>query len=446
MDDIFDSDIITTAQLLSLDRLLLLKFTYKSFVRDVSPSFIPSAEVEVVYHWHSDSANLFHHSFSYTLSESFLTIHAWQQAPAIVKVSNKSELAQLIEQNKSSEISKIFDYDYLESLLIIPLCKQKSESLYKPVILGLLVMQNSQSRDWPIRDIEIAKWMAKQITSVWINQQTIVKVQSLVNERTAQLQVSLDVQAKLGHQLRNYLEELKRVNKIKDEFIASLSDAFKTPLSNIKMGIKMLKLINTDEKTIKYLDILKDECDKEINLVNNLLTLQELQSNKLNIEPQKIYLQPLLTDFYNFFSQELHYQHKKLIIDAQQEYLYTDLNSLNLIIKELITNASKFSDPETDILFKIYPQESDTIIQVSNYGFSIPDTEQKSIFQPFYQGKHVENVTNSGTGLGLALVESLVHNLNGAIEVSSKSINESKYYLNTFTIIFPQLMNDRSSV
>ena len=442
MDEIFDSDIATTAQLLKLDRLLLLKFNYKNFFRDVSPSFIPSAQVEVIYDWNHENEDLLHSSLSYPLSESSLTIYGWQKAPATVKVNNKSELQKLTISGNSSEVENIFDFSCLESFLMIPLYKPKADSLCKPIILGLLVMQNNQSRDWQMADMEAGKWMAKQITSVWINKQTIAKVQSLANERTAQLQVSLDVQAKLGHQLRNYLEELKRVNKIKDEFIASLSDAFKTPLANIKMGIKMLKLINKDEKTLRYLDILKDECDKEINLVNNLLTLQELQSNQLTIEPQKIDLQSLLADFYNFFSQKLQSQHKKLIIEIKQKYLYTDFNSLNLIIRELITNASKFSESETDILFQIFPQESDTIIQVSNYGLSIPDTEQQNIFQPFYQGQQVENVTNSGTGLGLALVESLVHNLKGTIKVSSKPIAKSEHYLNTFTIIFPQLMND----
>ena len=441
MDDIFDSDIANTAKLLKLDRLLLLKFKYETFPRNISSSSIPQAKVELVYEWNYDEQNnLCQTPFLYSLSKSSLTIHGWLQAPAIVKISNKSQLMKLDIQQ---EIESIFNLNWLESLLIFPLCRQKTNNQYKPLIIGLLVMQNKQSRRWQMSDVETGKWMAKQITSTFIHQKTIMKVQSLVNERTSQLQVSLDVQAKLGQKLRDYVKELKRVNKIKDEFIASLSDALKTPLSNMKMGIKMLKLFSKDEKSVRYLDILADECEKEINLVNNLLTLQELQSKKLSIEPQKIYLKPLLDEFYNFFSQELHCQRKNLIIENQQKYLYTDLNSLNLIVKELITNAIKFSSPKTDILFQIYSHKSDTIIQISNYGFSIPSTEQQHIFQPFHQGKQVENVTNSGTGLGLALVESLVNNLHGIINVSSQPSEKSENYLNTFTITFPLLMNDR---
>ncbi len=442
MDDIFDSDIANTAKILKIDRLLLLKFRYKTFFRNISSSLIPQATVEVVYDWHKSNEtndHLSNISCSYSLSQSCLTVHGWKKAPQIVKISNKSQLDKL---DSDLEIQTVFNGDHLKSLLIIPLCTQKVESQYKPLVLGLLVMQNYKSRRWHIGEIETGRWMAKQITSTFINQKTIGKVQSLVDERTAQLQVSLDVQAKLGQKLRNYLEELERVNRIKDEFIASLSDALKTPLSNMKMGIKMLKLVNKEKKLIRYVNILDDECEKEINLVNNLLKLQELQSNQLTIEPKRIDLKPLLDEFYNTFSQELHYQQKKLIIENQKKYLYTDFNSLKLIIQELITNAVKHSVPATDIILKIYTQQSDTIIKISNRGVAIPIDELENIFQPFYQGKHVENVTNSGTGLGLALVESLVHNLRGEIKVSSNLVAQSDDYLNTFTITFPLLMND----
>jgi signal transduction histidine kinase len=229
---------------------------------------------------------------------------------------------------------------------------------------------------------------------------------------------------------------------IKDEFISSLSDALKTPLSNMKMGIKMLRLINNHEQNSRYLDILEDECEKEINLVNNLLTLQKLESNNLAIEPQKIYLQPLLDDLHNSFSQELHYKQINLTIDNQKNYIYTDLNSINLIFKELLNNASKFSSEKTEIILRVYSKKSDNIIEISNYGCSINEEEKIQIFQPFYQGEQVENVTNSGTGLGLALVKSLVQNLNGIIHVSSFYVNKSNNYLNTFTITFPQLSKE----
>jgi signal transduction histidine kinase len=209
----------------------------------------------------------------------------------------------------------------------------------------------------------------------------------------------------------------------------------------MKMGIKMLKLINKEEKSSLYLDIIEDECEKEINLVNNLLTLEQIQANQLTIEPKKHDLKPLIDNLYQEFSQSLDYQKIRLEIDYQLDYIYTDENSISLIIKELIKNASKFSAKETEINLQIYKEAKHNIIKIENYGLMIEQDELELIFQPFYQGKQVENVTNSGTGLGLALVKSLVENLNGTINVSSIPCQDSQNYLNTFTLKFPQLPN-----
>lgn len=96
-----------------------------------------------------------------------------------------------------------------------------------------------------------------------------------------------------------------------------------------------------------------------------------------------------------------------------------------MILRELINNACKFSHEDTDIILRIYEQNSDNIIEVTNCGFPISIAEESLIFQPFYQGSRVENVTNSGTGLGLALVQSLVQNLNGIITVESNPSSQT---------------------
>lgn len=437
MDGIFEPDIAETAEILKFDRILVLKFKYSHISLKNKIDIFDTTKVEVLYNYNYSQKNKQEKcEFTYKLSASPLTSYAWEKAPDIIKINNKKQLNQL---EITEDIGDIFNLDLIQSLLIVPLFKKRINPNYNPLILGLFIVQNEREKRWTSTEIELGKWMAKQITNSIVNEQAFLKVQSLVEERTSQLQVSLEVQAKLGQKLHNYIEELKRVNKIKDEFIASLSDALKTPLSNMKMGIKMLKLFNKNEQSIRYLDILTDECEKEINLVNNLLALQNLENKNNTVESQKIYLKPLLDGFYNYFSQELHYKQINLVIDNSLNYLYTDLNSLSLILKELINNACKFSHEDTDIILRIYVQNSDNIIEVTNCGFPIAIAEESLIFQPFYQGSRVENVTNSGTGLGLALVQSLVQNLNGVITVASNPSNKADHFLNTFTITFPSL-------
>ncbi len=443
MDDIVDNDLIKTGQILELDRILILKLKYNQFIGiNKKSKLIPQANLEKTFDWQSKSQKKNHTPKEfpvYQLSDSGLISHAWKKAPDLTIIENKKQLNQW---NINADILTIFDFNYLESILIIPLFLQRESKKFHPIIIGFLILQSYQSRIWQTAEIEAGKWIAKQVATSIINRQTFDKVQSLVDERTAQLQVSLEVQAKLSQTMRHHIEELKHLNSIKDEFVSSLSDAFKTPLSNMKMAIKMLKLINIEEKIFRYLNILEEECDKEISLVNNLLTLEKIQANQFNFELKKIFLNSLVDNLSKDFAQALHSQKVELKMSCNSEYIYADFNSVSLIIKELINNACKFSVRETEINLQIYTDAQHNIIKIENYGLAIEEDEQELIFEPFYQGKQVENVTNSGTGLGLALVKSLVENLNGIIDVTSTPCAKSADYLNIFTLKFPQLPSE----
>ena len=442
MDSILSLALAETAQALQVDRGLILRLKYHNplYSKHYAESIQP-ARVEVVLDWSkvkkkTQSSNL----SSYELSDSPLTIYAWQKAPQVVAIASQNEL-QKLKLELAQDVEKVFSGAKIKSLLIVPLFSNYTNLEDQPIVLGFLVLQNHKPHQWENAEIEMAKWVALQASSSIINQQTLQKVQSLVDERTSQLKVSLEVQAKLSEKMRHHIDELQRLNKIKDQFIASLSDALRTPLANMKMGIKMLKLVADTHQSQRYLSILEAECEKEINLVNNLLTLQELEAKKLNLDPQRLELKPILDEFEQTFRQEWESKELTLELNYGLNSLYTDLKSFKLILKELLHNAGKFSSEHTTVMLKLYTQTNQTILEVTNIGSQIPESEQEHIFQPFYQIQ-VEEVTsgsNTGTGLGLALVKSLVENFNGTVAVSSIPCHNSRDYLNTFIINLPQL-------
>ncbi|MBF2056745.1 MAG: HAMP domain-containing histidine kinase [Cyanobacterium sp. T60_A2020_053] len=443
MDVIFDIDLVHTAKILELDRLVVIRFKYHQIINFIKENQeTPSATIEKVFDCHREEDYQPNYQVSLSnLTDSPLISHGWQKAPNLLKLESKKIIKNypFSPQNKD-----LFDLNSLQSVLLIPLLIKKENSPYKLPVLGFLILQKYHSKQWQIAEIETFKWIGKQISTTIVTQQTVAKVQSLVDERTSQLKTSLDVQAKLSNKLRFHLEELRRLNKIKDEFIASLSDALKTPLSNLRMGIKMLNVVNKNKNLQKYINILQDECEKEINLVNNLLALQQLQSNQLEIEQKKINIKPILDDLYNQFSQELHYRGIQLEINYDLDFIYTDANSINLILKELIYNATKFSviNSTISLILIVNRQQENYQITITNLGIEITAEDQKNIFQPFYQGSKIDNATNSGTGLGLALVKSLVENLQGNIKVSSLISANGEDFLNSFTLTFPQKVHE----
>ena len=442
MDAILSLALAETAQALQVDRGLILRLKYHNplYSKLLAQSIQP-ARVEVVLDWSklkkkTATSNL----SSYELLDSPLTIYAWKKAPQVVAIASQNEL-QKLKLELAQDIEKVFSKAKIESLLIVPLFSNYTNLEDNPIVLGFLVLQNHQPHHWKNAEIEMAKWVALQASSSIINQQTLQKVQSLVDERTSQLKVSLEVQAKLSEKMRHHIDELRRLNKIKDQFIASLSDALRTPLANMKMGIKMLKLVADSHQSQRYLTILEAECEKEINLVNNLLTLQELEAKKLNLQPQKLHLKSVLDEFEQSFAQEWESKGLTLQLNYELNYLYTDLKSFKLMLKELLHNAGKFSTSNTGVTLKLCTQAEQTILQVTNIGSQIPESEQEQIFQPFYQiqGEEDPSASNTGTGLGLALVKSLVENFNGTVAVSSIPCHNKHGYLTTFTITLPQL-------
>jgi signal transduction histidine kinase len=264
-----------------------------------------------------------------------------------------------------------------------------------------------------------------------ISKQSILQVQAVADERMAQLKSSQNLLSKLQDANRRRIRQLDESNKIKDEFISSISHELRTPLTSMLLAIKMLHQPDLDEvRRTKYLAILEQQCTQEINLINDLLTLQQLESKELEYGRQLVNLselvQPLLQKFQSTWSS------KQLQLQVELpnvKELQVDPDSIRRILQELLTNAGKFAKPQTTVDLQIiaddFPEETlrqQLQIRVINQGPIITSEEQTYIFQKFRRGQGVTQGAIAGTGLGLALVKSLVLHLQGEITVSSQPL------------------------
>jgi signal transduction histidine kinase len=266
-----------------------------------------------------------------------------------------------------------------------------------------------------------------------ISKQSIRQVQALADERMAQLKSSQNLLSKLQDANRRRIKQLDESNKIKDEFISSISHELRTPLTSMSLAIKMLHQPDLDEaRRTKYLEILEQQCTQEINLINDLLTLQQLESKQLEADQQLVNLpelvQPLLQKFQeNWAIKQLQLQVELPAVEEWQ----MEPDSMRRILQELLTNAGKFAEPQTTVNFQITAGDSSEErlrqrlkIRVMNQGPLITPEEQTYIFSKFRRGHGVTQQAIAGTGLGLALVKSLVQHLQGEITVSSQPLAE----------------------
>lgn len=337
------------------------------------------------------------------------------------------------------------------SLLIAPLMGRKASDIYGNTILGFLVLAQQTPRLWQTQEIQVLKIIAHQLSTTMIHHQALRQVQSLVDERTAQLKWSLDVQAKLGAKMRQQIQQLRQLNVLKDEFLSTMSHELNTPLATMKMAVKMLKQPGrSPEKQATYLDILDQELLRESKLIQDLLKLQHFESEKFALKPQRLVLQPIIQKIQKDFNNRWNFL-KGIKLEfsfapeniSQKLQIETDEESLTNALSELLVNAGKYSTPDSTIHLDIeyFPKSPAWIqIRICNDGSGIAPEEQEHIFEKFRRGAGVTDNAIPGTGLGLALVKALIEQLEGTIEVSSEPNEHSNDFHTCFTLILPQTL------
>ncbi|HEY9640007.1 MAG TPA: CHASE2 domain-containing protein [Coleofasciculaceae cyanobacterium] len=226
--------------------------------------------------------------------------------------------------------------------------------------------------------------------------------------------------------LQQQMQELQQLGQLKDDFLSTVSHELRTPMTNMKMAIRMLQLATTEERRTRYLQILEDECTREISLINDLLDLQRLEAGAKTIQPAEICLQDWLPQLIHPFYERAATRQQTLYLQIAPHLpsLYSDSSSLGRVVTELVNNACKYTPPagKIEVAVSVTSQRSDSrmILQISNSGSEIPAVELSKIFDKFYRVTSGDRWEQGGTGLGLALVKKLVEYLGGTIQVTSQ--------------------------
>ena len=170
-------------------------------------------------------------------------------------------------------------------------------------------------------------------------------------------------------------------------------------------------------------------------ILNEFLSLEKLEANKVNLVHSNINLPEYINDLILEMTvakkegQIIEYEHI-----GKQSITRLDLQLLWSILTNLISNSLKYSKPEDNISMNSEINDHSILFKITDHGIGIPEDEQKCIFDRFYRARNALNI--EGTGLGLHIVQKCVHLLNGTIAFESK-LNEGT----TFNVILPIVRN-----
>jgi len=234
-------------------------------------------------------------------------------------------------------------------------------------------------------------------------------------------------QARLYRAAKVQVEELERLNQLKDQFLSTVSHELRTPIANLKMALHMLQLATTPEKEQQYLKILESELAREADLINDLLDLQRMEESMVVISVESIDLPRWVLKQIDPFRSRMQTYRQTFILHCPPETpaLATDSKILQRILAELLNNACKYTPEEKTIELAVRPineaNESASAMQFTlRNQAEIPASDLPHIFEKFYRVLQVDRYKHGGTGLGLALVQKLAEQINATITVKSE--------------------------
>ncbi|HEX5792317.1 MAG TPA: ATP-binding protein, partial [Rheinheimera sp.] len=236
--------------------------------------------------------------------------------------------------------------------------------------------------------------------------------------RTRQLERSLDEQAKTNR-------ELKRLDKLKDEFIATVSHELRTPLTAIRGAVGLLAQNVVTPDNPLYTDMLQTaqaNSERLAHLINDLLDLQKFAAGTFTLSLSKIDLLELTQQAVQAMQPYAKRFQVELTLDAVSSGHYSvnaDALRLRQVIDNLISNAVKFSPSGAMVIVRLSVTEQDVRFEVEDHGCGIPPLFQSHIFEKFSQADSSDSRSREGTGLGLAICKKIIENHHGDISFTS---------------------------
>jgi two-component system phosphate regulon sensor histidine kinase PhoR len=228
------------------------------------------------------------------------------------------------------------------------------------------------------------------------------------------------------------ITQIKNLEKKKKEFVANVSHELRTPLTAIKGFAETLE-DETSKNGRHFLEVIKNNADRLIHIVQDLLLLSQLEEKEFKIETDKTDIKAIIESAAKIFETKAKEKNIAININMPEKVrpIESDEFRLEQVFVNLIDNAVKYTDKgSVDVSLK--QDKEQTTITVSDTGIGIPKESLPFIFERFYVVDKSRTRKSGGTGLGLAIVKHIVLLHNGSIKVDSVSGAGS-----TFTIVLP---------
>ena len=220
-------------------------------------------------------------------------------------------------------------------------------------------------------------------------------------------------------------EELRRLDRLKDDFVASVSHELRTPLTSIRGYLELVldgEVGELTEEQSRYLLVVDRNVDRLLRVVGDLLFAAQVDAGTIALDCCTTDLDQLLREAVEA-ARPLAAEHEvELELDAEGGAdLIGDRARLAQILDNLIANAVKFTPPGGHVEVRTFREADVVVVEVADTGIGISDEDQDRLFQRFFRAEGAILHAIEGTGLGLAIVKAIVDAHGGELSVESIS-------------------------
>jgi len=227
------------------------------------------------------------------------------------------------------------------------------------------------------------------------------------------------------------LTSLKKLERNREEFVANVSHELRTPLSLIKGYTETLLdgARDNPEVSLKFLQTIDRNAERLKLLIEDLLTISELESGRIRLQLQPLALKPLVGKLCEDFKPRALSRDVTLVNEVPELTAKADSDRVQQVLSNLVDNAIKYGRSEGTVTIRGASMDDGTIqLCVADDGPGIPEDARERIFERFYRVDKARSREQGGTGLGLSIVKHIIQSHGGKVWVESEIGRGSRFY------------------
>jgi len=237
-------------------------------------------------------------------------------------------------------------------------------------------------------------------------------------------------------ELERLNEELKRLNKMKSDFISAVSHELRTPLTSIKGYASILmtgKLGDVLPAQKERLEKIDKHSNNLVHLINNLLDIARIESGKVQMDMKDVPIKEMLDSIVDIIAPQVKEKNISLKINSRVKFdrVKVDQSQIERVFLNLLSNAVKFTPEKGRVTIDVQEKDDHVQFSIEDTGIGIPSQDTPKVFQEFFRADNALDQKIKGSGLGLSLVKKIVEAHKGKVWFESKLGKGTRF---TFTL------------